>query len=79
MQLTVDIPDDRAATFRRLAQSRGLPVDRWMLEIAEHEAEILGVGSKSRSTLAEVFAKVRGVADDVDFDRDPSPGRDIDL
>jgi hypothetical protein len=79
MQLTVNIPDDRAATFRKLAQSRGLTVDRWMLEIAEHEAAIEGAAVKPRRTLAEVFAKVRGLADDVDFNRDPSPGRDIDL
>jgi hypothetical protein len=38
-----------------------------------------GVDAAPKPTLAEVFAKVRGLADDVDFSRDPSPGRDIDL
>jgi hypothetical protein len=30
-------------------------------------------------TLEEVFAMVRGLADDVDFSRDPSTGRALDL
>ena len=51
-----------------------------ILEIAEHEAQAAGVDvTTPKPTLAEVFAKVRGLADDVDFSRDPSPGRDIDL
>lgn len=79
MNLTIEIPDDRAARYRKVARGRGLTVDRWMLEIAEHEAQAAGVDVARKPTLAEVFAKVRGLADDVDFSRDPSPGRDIDL
>lgn len=30
-------------------------------------------------TLEEVFAKVRGFADDLDLSRDPSPGRPVDF
>ncbi len=30
-------------------------------------------------SLREVFAQVRGLAEDVDFSRDPSPGRLVDL
>lgn len=30
-------------------------------------------------TLEEVFAKVRGLADDLDLSRDPSPGRPVNL
>ncbi len=30
-------------------------------------------------TLEEVFAKVRGLADDLDFSRDPSSGRPVDF
>jgi hypothetical protein len=74
MSLTIEIPDDRAARYRKIAQGRGLTVDRWMLEIADHEAEAAGVDMKPKQTLAEVFAKVRGLADDVEFSRDPSPG-----
>jgi hypothetical protein len=79
MNLTIEIPDDRAARFRKVAQGRGLTVDCWMLEIAEQEVQAVGVDVAPRPALADVFAKVRGLADDVDFSRDPSPGRDIDL
>ncbi len=80
MNLTIEISDDCAARFRKVAQGRGMTVDRWILEIAEHEAQAAGVDvTTPKPTLAEVFAKVRGLADDVDFSRDPSPGRDIDL
>ena len=43
MNLTIDIPDDSAARFRKAAQGRGLTVDRWMLEIAEQEARTAAV------------------------------------
>jgi hypothetical protein len=76
MNLTIEIPDDRAARYRKVAQRRGLTVDRWMLEVAEESARSDSEVSP-KPTLAEVFAKVRGLADDVDFSRDPSPGRDI--
>jgi hypothetical protein len=74
MNLTIEIPDDRAARFRKIAQDRGLTVDRWMLDIAEHEA------AANVTREPTLFAKVRGLGDDVDFRRDdPSPGRNIDL
>jgi len=78
MNLTIEIPDDRAAWFRKVAERRGLTVDRWMLEVAEESARTAGEAA-FRPALAEVFAKVRGLADDVDFSRDPSPGRDVAL
>ena len=77
MNVTIEIPEDRAARFQKQAQARGLTVDRWLLELAEQNAP--AVQEPPKRTLAEVFAKVRGMADDLDFSRDPSPGRDVDL
>ena len=34
MNITIEIPEDRAARFQRHAQARGLTVDRWLLELA---------------------------------------------
>ena len=42
MNLTIEIPDDRAARYRKVAQRRGLTVDRWMLEVAEESARAGG-------------------------------------
>ena len=77
MNVTIEIPEDRAARFQKQAQARGLTVDRWLLELAEQNAPALPGPAPSGRTLADVCAKVRGLADDVDFSRDPSPGRDI--
>jgi hypothetical protein len=38
MNLTLEIPDDRAARYRKQAQARGLTVDRWLLELADTAA-----------------------------------------
>ncbi len=79
MNVTIEISEDRAARFQKQAQARGLTVDRWLLELAEQNAPALPGEAIPRRTLADVCAKVRGLADDVDFSRDPSPGRDVDL
>lgn len=38
MNLTIEIPDESAARYRRLAEARGLTVERWMLEVADSAA-----------------------------------------
>ena len=76
MNVIIEIPDERAASFQKQAQARGLTVDRWLLELAEQNAPAIPVAA-SKATLVEIFAKVRGLADDLDFSRDPSPGRDV--
>ena len=79
MNVTIEIPEDRAARFQKQAQARGLTVDRWLLELAEQNSPELPVQESTQSTLADVCAKVRGLADDLDFSRDASPGRNIAL
>ena len=77
MNVTIEIPDDQAARFQKQAQARGLTVDRWLLELAEENVPATPVETSPKRTLAEVCAKVRGLVDDLDFSRDPSPGRDL--
>ena len=77
MNVIIEISDDHAARFQKEAQSRGLTVDRWLLELAEQNAPALPVKESPKRSLAEVCAKVRGLADDLDFSRDPSPGRGV--
>jgi hypothetical protein len=77
MNVSIEIPDDRAARFREMARARGLTVDRWLLELAEQSAPAMPDAASPKGTLAAVCAKVRGLADDLDFTRDPSPGRPI--
>ena len=77
MNITIEIPEDRAARFQSQARARGLTVDRWLLALAEENAPLSAPAEKPKRTFAEACAKVRGLADDLDFSRDPSPGRDI--
>jgi hypothetical protein len=53
-----------------------LTVDRWLLELAERNAPAMDGDAPSRRRFVEVCSKIRGLADDPDFSRDPSPGRD---
>jgi hypothetical protein len=73
VNLTLEIPDEAALRFRKQAEARGLTVDRWLLELAEQNAP---VATPERS-FAEACASIRGLADDLDVTRDPSPGRDV--
>ena len=77
MNLIIEIPEDRVARFQEQAQARGLSVDRWLLELAEQNAPTLPDTAPPKRTFADVCAKARALADDVDFSRDSSPGRDI--
>ena len=47
-----------------------------LLELGDRYAPAAAT-DKPKRTFADVCAKVRGLADDLDFSRDPSPGRDI--
>ena len=38
MNLTIEIPDDNAAKYQKVAHARGLSVERWILELADSAA-----------------------------------------
>ena len=38
MNLSIKIPEDRAARYQEQAEARGLSVERWILEIADQNA-----------------------------------------
>jgi hypothetical protein len=87
MAITVEIRPEVEAELARQAAMRGTPVATYAASLIEdavhvqadpltHAGKLKQKGGKS---LVEVCAMVRGLADDVDFTRDPSPGRPIDL
>jgi hypothetical protein len=78
VNLTIEIPEEQAARFQRQAEARGVTLDLWLLELGEQHAPALPAGKQKRS-FAAICAKVRGLADDLDFSRDPSPGRDLEV
>jgi hypothetical protein len=52
-------------------------VDHWLLELAKQKVLALTDSASPKRTFAEICAKVRGFADNLDFSRDSSPGRDV--
>jgi hypothetical protein len=79
VNVIIEIPESSAARFQKQAEARGLTVDRWLLELAEQNAPAVPGDAGQKPTLAKVCAKVRGLGDDLDIVRDPSPGRDLAL
>ena len=87
MTITVDIRPEVHAELARQAASHGRAIEAYaasLLEEAVHlPAETLANAQKQTPegirSLVEVFAMVRGLTDDVDFSRNPSTGRPVDL
>jgi hypothetical protein len=78
VNVTIEIPEDRAIRFQKQAEARGLTIERWLLELGEQNASAAGASPPKR-TFSAVCAKARGLADDLDFSRETSPGRDVPL
>jgi len=87
MAITVDVRPEVEAELARQAAMRGTPVEAYAASLIEEAVHIPAetithAGQRKRdgrTSLVEVCAMVRGLADDIDFSRDPSPGRPIDL
>jgi hypothetical protein len=81
MTITVDIRPEVQAELARQAASRGSAIEDYAARLLE-EAVCLPAGATQPppgKSLREVFDAVRGLADDVDFTRNPSTGRPVDL
>jgi hypothetical protein len=81
MTITVEIGPEVQAELARQAASHGRAIEAYAATLLE-EAVYLPVGATRPShgkSLREVFEAVRGLADDIDFSRNPSTGRPLDL
>jgi len=76
MTITVDIRPEVQAELARQAASHGRGIEAYAASLLE-EAVQLPSETQGKS-LQEVFEAVRGLADDVDFSRNPSTGRPVD-
>ena len=87
MTITVDIRPEVQAELARQAASRGRAIEDYaatLLEEAAHlPAEAPANAEKrnreGRKSLVEVCAMVGGLTDDVDFSRNPSTDRPVEL
>ena len=81
MTITVDIRPEVQAELARQAAAHGRPVEAYAASLLEKAVHLpAGVSQPSLGkSLREVFETVRGLADDIEFSRNPSTGRPIDL
>ena len=81
MTITVDIRPEVQAELARQAASHGRAIEAYAASLLEEAVDRpAGATRPPRDkSLREVFEAVRGLADDVDFSRNPSTGRPIDL
>jgi hypothetical protein len=82
MTITVDLKPEVQAELARQAASSGKPVEDYVVSLLEEAvhlpAETTAIAEKPKN-LVEVCAMVRGLTDDLDFSRNPSTGRPVDL
>ena len=87
MTITVDIRPELQAELARQAASRGSAIEDYaasLLEEAVHLPADTSTNAQKRKRegtkrLVEVCAMVRGLTDDVDFIRNPSTDRPVEL
>jgi len=85
MTMMIEIKPEVQAELSRQAAAQGVDVNAYaasLLEGAVHLPAEQVKGQTERRTgqsLVEVCAMVRGLTDDVDFSRNPSTGRPVDL
>ena len=75
MTITIDIRPEVQSELARQAAMRGTPVATYAASLLEEAVHI----PANVSSLREVFEAVRGLADDVDFSRQPTTDRPVDL
>jgi hypothetical protein len=81
MTITIEISPEVEAELSRQAASNGTVVAVYAANLLQDAAHLPGpaLHPQPKKTLREVFESVRGLADDVDFNRNPSTGRHVDL
>ena len=62
MNITIDIPEDRADEFQRQAQARGLTVDEWLLELAEQNTPPASIAHLQKTDPKEWMRQFRAWA-----------------
>lgn len=69
----IELDDDQAAALKAKAAAQGLTLEDWFEKLAAPDT-VAPAGS-----LDAMFAAIRGLADDVDFSRNPSVTRPVEL
>jgi hypothetical protein len=80
MTITVEIRAEVQAELARQAASRGSAIESYAASLLEEAVHLpADRPAPIRRSLREVFDAVRGLADDVDFSRQPTTERPVEL
>jgi hypothetical protein len=63
MNVTIQIPEERAALYQKQAQARGLTVERWLLELADQNAPARSIAHLQKTNPKEWAREFRAWAD----------------
>ena len=66
MNLTIEIPEDRAQSYQEQAQARGLSLELWLLELAEQSAPVRSIAHLQETDPKEWARQFRIWADSHD-------------
>lgn len=76
MTVTIHVPPERRAALESQAKARGMSIEAWLLDLAE---QAVSAPEAENTNLVEVCAQISGLAEDVQFDRNSSAGRTVEL
>ena len=79
MNMTIDISPEEQAAYEAQALAEGLSVEQWLKKLANERAHQQALRTTQGQRLVEICTKVRGLTDDLDFSRNPSTARRVDL
>jgi hypothetical protein len=87
LTITVDIRPEVQAELARQAAAHGRAIEAHAASLLEEAVHVPAAAvtipesrePERRKSLVEVCAMVRGLTDDLDFSRNPSTGRPVDL
>ena len=77
MTVTLNLPPDVEAGLLAQAQTHGLPLEAYLVQHVLRDAAKPAKPTASKKSIVELFAPLRGM--DVEFTRNPSTGRPVDL
>lgn len=77
MTVTLNLPPDVEEGLRIQAQTLGLPLEAYLLQHVLRDAAKPVKPAAVKKSIVELFAPLRGM--DVEFARNPSHGRPVDL
>lgn len=79
MTLTIELPDEQTAALAATARAQGLSAEQYARQVLEHAIATAASqpDAAPAKDIEELFAPLRGL--NLDFSRNPSTGRPVEL